>query len=237
MSLCNDANESKKRESKSNINIALKSIQTNIIWWIITFFCLLIINKHSGKNTFCETVISFIFAMIYGYYVHVIFHSLDFEKLYTESNNFITRFLQQDENINPVVLFILRQLDFHSKIHHDSTVNKQPFNIFMECLQNIISQGFLIIISSIEILGFKFNFDGNAIIMWTLLYLSIHNINYNFVNQQIHIDHHINDKTNYGIDLLDILFDTKSDLSIIENMNYYIINSIFITFFIIKFKL
>ena len=233
----NELKEDFGEKRESNINVALKSIQNNIIFWIIIFLCLFIINKHSGKNTFYETIITFIFAMICGYYVHVISHSFDFQKLYTESDNFITNFLQQDENINPVVLFFLRQLDFHSKIHHDSSVNKQPFNIFIECLQNIISQSGLIIFSSIEIIGFKFNFDRNAILIWALLYVSIHNINYRFVNLQIHIDHHINEKTNYGIDILDIIFNSKSDLSNIENMNYYIINSIVITFIFIKFKL
>lgn len=224
-----------KRES--NIDIALKSIQDNIIFWLITFFCLFIINRKSGKYTFFETVLTFNITMIWGYYVHVISHAFDFEKLYTDSNNFITRFLQQDENLNPVVLFFLRQLDFHSKIHHDSTINKQPFNLFMECFQNIISQASLIIFSGVSLFELQFNFDKNAIIVWALFYVTVHNINYNYVNQQFHIDHHINEKTNYGIDLLDIIFDSKSDLSFIENNNYYIINSIIITLIMIKFKL
>jgi len=136
-----------------------------------------------------------------------------------------------------VVLFFARQCDFHSKIHHNTNINKQPFNIFNECLQNIISQASLILFTSINILGFNFNFDKNAIIVWALLYVTVHNISYNFINQQFHIDHHINEKTNYGIDLLDIIFDSKSDLSFIENNNYYIINSIIITLVMIKFKL
>ena len=224
-----------KRES--NIDIALKSIQINIIFWLITFFCLLIINRRSGKYTYTETIITFIIVMIWGYYVHVISHAYDFEKLYTESDNFITNFLKQDENLDPVVLFFLRQLDFHSKIHHDSTINKLPYNLFMECFQNIISQSSLIIFSGISLFGLNINFDKNAIFFWALFYVTVHNINYNFVNQQFHIDHHINEKTNYGIDILDIIFDSKSDLSFIENNNYYIINSILITLFIINTKL
>ena len=231
----NGENNGEKREA--NIDIALKSIQDNIIFWLITFFCLYIINRHSGKYTFFETVLTFIITMIWGYYVHVISHAYDFEKLYTQSNNFITRFLQQDENLNPVVLFFLRQFDFHSKIHHDSTINKQPFNLFMECFQNIISQASLIIFSGVSLFGLNIQFDKNAIIIWALFYVTVHNINYNYVNQQFHIDHHINEKTNYGIDLLDIIFDSKSDLSFIENNNYYIINSIIITLIMIKFKL
>ena len=231
----NGENNGEKREA--NIDIALKSIQNNIIFWLITFFCLYIINRHSGKYTYTETVVTFIITMIWGYYVHVISHAYDFEKLYTQSNNFITRFLQQDENLNSVVLFFLRQLDFHSKIHHDSTINKQPFNLFMECFQNIISQASLIIFSGVSLFGLQFNFDKNAIIIWALFYVTVHNINYNFVNQQFHIDHHINEKTNYGIDLLDIIFDSKSDLSFIENNNYYIINSVIIALIMIKFKL
>ena len=231
----NGENNGEKREA--NIDIALKSIQDNIIFWLITFFCLYIINRHSGKYTFFETVLTFNITMIWGYYVHVISHAYDFEKLYTHSNNFITRFLQQDENLNPVVLFFLRQFDFHSKIHHDSTINKQPFNLFMECFQNIISQASLIIFSGVSLFGLNIQFDKNAIIIWALFYVTVHNINYNYVNQQFHIDHHINEKTNYGIDLLDIIFDSKSDLSFIENNNYYIINSIIITLIMIKFKL
>ena len=219
-------------------DITLNGLKINFLFWIILIICLLIINKSSGKYKFYETIISFYLAAVLGFFMHVISHSYDFEKLYTESDNCVTNFLKQDININPVILFLARQLDFHSKIHHNSNINKQPFNIFIECLQNIISQGSLMFISSINILGFNFNFDKNAIFFWSVIYVTVHNINYNFVNRQLHINHHIDEKTNYGmIFQLDNIFNSKYDLSIIENNNYYIINVIVITILIITLKL
>mgnify|MGYP000173828151 CR=1 FL=1 len=61
---------------------------------------------------------------------------------------------------------------------------------------------------------------------------------YNFVNRQLHINHHIDETTNYGmIFQLDNMFNSNYDVTIIENNNYYIINIIVITVLIIVFKI
>jgi hypothetical protein len=225
-------------QTNKDTNTTLSGIKLNFLFWIILTACLLIINRSSGKYKFYETIISFYLAAVLGYFIHIISHCVDFEKLYKESDNCITNFLKQDVNLNPGILFITRQLDFHSKIHHDSSVNKQPLNIFIECFQNILSQGCLMTISSINILGFTFNYDKTAILFWSLIYITVHNINYNYVNRQLHMNHHINEKTNYSmIFQLDNMFNTNYDETMIENNNYYIINIIVITFIIIKLKL
>ena len=94
------------------------------------------------------------------------------------------------------------------------------------------------VISSINILGFTFKYDKTAILFWSLIYVTVHNINYNYVNRQLHINHHINEKTNYCmIFQLDNMFNTSYDPTMIENNNYYIINIVVITLIIIKLKL
>jgi hypothetical protein len=233
-----DSHTLKKDTNNTKIDTTLQGLKVNFLFWIILIICLLIINKSSGKYKFYETIISFYLAAVTGFFSHVISHSYDFEKLYTESDNCVTRFLKQDINLNSVILFFARQFDFHSKIHHNSTINKQPLNILIECIQNIISQGSLVLISSINILGLNFNVDKNAILFWTLIYVTVHNINYNFVNRQLHINHHIDETTNYGmIFQLDNMFNSNYDVTMIENNNYYIINIIVITVLIIVLKI
>ena len=53
---------------------------------------------------------------------------------------------------------------------------------------------------------------------------------YNLVPCKEHINHHKNPDTNYGIEIYDILFNTKNknDVSV-ENYNHYSINLIIIT--------
>ena len=96
-------------------------------------------------------------------------------------------------------------------------------------------QGGLLIIFTVTS---NINLDKTAILVWSLLYSSVHNINYVISKNSQHRNHHIDPKTNYALDILDILFDTKYDLNNIENLNVnWGINMIIITFLIIYFKL
>ena len=64
------------------------------------------------------------------------------------------------------------------------------------------------------------------IVLWGILYTTVHNINYNIVPSSVHIKHHLDKNTNYGIDIWDIIFQTKynNDPTDIENINHYTIN-------------
>jgi hypothetical protein len=113
----------------------------------------------------------------------------------------------------------------------------------MEFIQNfLIEGGFLILLAhcynfSIDIGSFKFKLNKSVLLLWGLLYATVHNINYIILGCDQHTKHHIDPKTNYGIDTLDILFDTKYDINNIENLNHGSINVIIITLIILYFKI
>ena len=62
-----------------------------------------------------------------------------------------------------------------------------------------------------------------------LFYATVHNINYNIVSPQTHQNHHKDKNTSYGLDIFDILFNTKYDVNEIENYNHGAINIIVLT--------
>ena len=163
--------------------------------------------------------------MIAGHVSHRISHHLNFTDTY---NKF------KKSNINPCMdNFLLKTckvLDFHSTTHHDSAINKQPENILYEFLNNMLAQGgfFILIVTFVN-----YFIDFRVILMWMLAYATNHNINYLFLKPSTHRDHHLDGNTNYGIDLADILFDTKYDLDDVETHNHISINLILITLLII----
>ena len=103
--------------------------------------------------------------------------------------------------------------------------------------------GFLILFSTksnlaVDVFGTNLRFNRAILLLWGLMYASVHNINYRVFKNSQHINHHTDPKTNYALDILDILFDTKYDMNNIENINFdWGINMVIITFFIIYFKI
>ena len=163
--------------------------------------------------------------MITGHISHRVSHHLNFTDIY---NKF------KKNNVNPcldnVILKTCRILDFHSITHHDSTINKQAENILYEFLNNILAQGGMLILMVTFI---NYFIDFRVILMWMLAYATNHNINYLILKPSTHRDHHLHDDTNYGIDIADILFDTKHDLDDIETHNHISINIILVTLLIV----
>ena len=159
-------------------------------------------------------------------------------------DNTVVNYIKSKSMLNKIVEnFIYYTCDFHDKIHHDTSVNKEPMNLIIEFIQNFLMEGgFLILLSywsnfSIGINKFKFKFNRAVLLLWGLLYATVHNINYIILGCDQHVKHHINPKTNYGIDVLDILFDTKYDIYNIENINHGAINVVVITLIIYYFKI
>lgn len=110
-----------------------------------------------------------------------------------------------------------------------------------------MSYPLLYILNNIDIKFFYIN--KTLIIFWALLYATNHNINYLFFKSKTHKFHHNSDmkkngaynknKTkiiNYGIDTIDILFNTKHKHDIVENFNHSMINIIILTIIIILIK-
>ena len=92
-----------------------------------------------------------------------------------------------------------------------------------------------------SILPYLYIFDVQIINIWvillyTFMYITIHNINYTRLRvNNVHRHHHQGINTNHGPDVCDILFGTKSELDTeVENTDHYIPN-IIIGFIIVYF--
>ena len=204
----------------------IKSITSNYIFYITTFICLFIISRYS-KRSYLFTIFTFILASYSGYVVHYISHACNIEKEYLKINNYITN----NKYLNKIAIFFCKLLDFHDITHHDSSVNKTPKNIMYEFLLNFVTQGAFGII--IYYITKKLN--GYIFLLWGLLYCTIHIINYSIVPSKVHMKHHLDKTSNYGIDIWDILFGTKynDDPNEIESINHYSINLIILTAFVV----
>ena len=190
-------------------------------------------------------IITFIISIVVGYYVHVFSHILDYEEIYLyicNSSNIVgTLFRKMPKPIKWIFDKFVYLLDFHDKIHHNTNINKQWQNVFIELLMNIYTEGVALIILfkilnfGIQIRGHILKFNYPILFAWSILYATIHNINYNIITPICHIQHHLNEKTNYGIDFMDILFGSKYD-DVPEEMNHASLNVILILLFIIFIK-
>jgi hypothetical protein len=198
----------------------------NIPFYIVLSYCLYLI---SGKS-FCSInylrcIFSWIFIGILGYFTHVISHNVDLRKIYNMFDNVFTR----NEYYNKAMDSILKVYEFHDESHHNLEINKEPINIFYEFVTNIYTQGlwFILLVEFVKLI------DTKVVLLWCFMYATIHNINYNIVHPSVHQDHHKDCHTNYGIDVMDIVFNTKYDKNDIENFNHVSINLLILTFIIL----
>jgi hypothetical protein len=173
--------------------------------------------------------------MLVGWYIHYLSHAYDLLEIYNNTDNIIINYVKSNTTLNKIFEnLIYYSCDFHDKIHHDTGINKKPLNWLNEFIQNLLMEGGFLILFT-QWCNFKLN--RSVLLLWGLLYASVHNINYIILGCDQHANHHINPRTNYGIDTLDILFDTKYDINNIENMNHGAINIAVITLIIWYFKI
>ena len=216
------------------------SIHKNILFWIASIIgvSLLSIQRHNyfytniwlcicGFITYCNTI-------ILGYLIHYISHNNNFVSIY---KRMITEYFNCniDTKFHKVMLTAIdHTLDYHDIYHHNSSINKQPYYLFLEALNNIWMQGGCWIL---YIYIFSLNINVYNILLWCLVYSSFHNINYNLMEEPlIHQEHHKNIFTNIGIDIVDVIFGSKYDDAHIENINHYAINIVIITGILLYFK-
>ena len=221
-----------KTDEKTNnftiSEILLKSLLKNITFYVIAMYCLFLLSKKQLFSIkFIQCIITWVFICMFGYFIHLFSHQIDLRSTYNQIDNIFT----QNEYINKYMNILLDVYDFHDKIHHNIEVNKQPHNIFYEFIMNIYTQGICVIVfvESMKLL------DYNVIVLWAFLYATVHNINYLYLSPTTHRDHHIDSSTNYGIDTLDIIFNTKYDVNDIEDLNHASINLLVITYIILYF--
>ena len=227
-----------------NLNYVKKSIKINFVFWISIAICLIIITQFSDDKSYSNSIITFILAILLGWYIHYLSHAYDLLMIYENSSGSIINYIKSNDRLDTIFRTIIYySTDFHDKIHHDTSVNKESFNLFWEFFQNFLMEGGLLIIIAyyynikVNIGNHIFKFNKAVLLLWGMLYASVHNINYIILGCDQHVNHHINPKTNYGIDILDILFDTKYDLENIEDLNHAALNVILITLIIIFFKI
>ena len=129
------------------------------------------------------------------------------------------------------------------KFHHDPAKSTQNGYRVLEFLVDIFIFGGLVLVPlnyGIEkLMGSHWRcFNYYGILFWSLLYATYH-LNWHFITYTSpHSFHHEDARYNFGPDILDILFETKKDEDIIENMNYALINIFFIfVMFVIMHKL
>lgn len=225
----------KKISHEEQMNGLFLNLRINFIFYLVVLFCCFfiafsqILEKDSiYKKIFMiiRSVFTFIIVMLFGHTIHWVSHNINCKELLDSCDNIIVN--------NKYIRFILDSYidiyEFHDITHHDSSVNKQWFNIISEFIINFLSQSVLIVFC-IQLLDF------NVVILWGLFYATVHNINYYFIKPITHMQHHIKKTTNYGIDLTDILFNTKYDWKNIENYNHSAINIILISGVIIFFNI
>lgn len=127
---------------------------------------------------------------------------------------------------------------FH-EIHHNPAISKKWYAIILETMVNLFGSGgtpliafnvFLKLFTGYEI------FNNYVLLLTALVYTSVHMINYHVMDIPTHAHHHKDSTKNYGPDIMDMMFGTKLDKDIIENMNHVSINIIIFTALILLTK-
>ena len=247
-----------KQQPQPSTSPTIESIKTNNIFWTAVLASIIIISYYTtgnSINSYISGICTYIFIAFWGYLIHYISHSINFTNVYKHSTNIVCRLLHKIPIVNTIIETILYYtLDFHAVIHHDTSINKTPTNIIVEAVQNFLTQGGLMIIFNnlykptflFEKSSFKIILNNHILMLWALFYATVHNINYNITHPIEHKNHHINPKTNYGIDIVDIILNTKYNSTLnrtlsnpspqpitIEDHNHAAINIILITIYLI----
>lgn len=228
-------------QEQSTCEILIRSLKLNYMFFTSLVSCLYLLTKCNSKcKSYINTIVTFIIVTVFGWWIHYFVHKNDFEKMYIENDDFM--FIKNNWLLNKIANSMIYWANFHDKIHHDTDINKQPFNWVFEFSQNFIMEGGLLLFFSkyfnISLhIGRTFKLNNSVLLLWALLYSTVHNINYIILGCDQHEKHHINPHTNYGIDTLDILFGTKYEKNNIENLNHASINLIVITSIILFYKI
>jgi len=213
-------------DKKDSLDMLSKNFKINYPFYIIALFCLYFLSLKTNHH-YINTVLSFIFISGFGYFVHWCSHIIPWTELYSNQDNLFT----QNKYTDQLIRSFLNFMEFHDITHHDSSINKQFNNIVLEAVNNSVTQGLLFVFIAIIIK----QIDLWACVLWALLYATFHNINYLFIKPETHVNHHINPTINLGIDVWDIIFNTKQPNEEPEDYNHYAINLVLLTIIICYF--
>ena len=207
-----------------------ESITKNKCFYLTICICFLIFRHYGGtsqSSSYITLAFSFIFILAMGHITHRLSHNLHFLDIYNRHKK-----SNMNGYVDTILTKVFNLLDFHRITHHDTSINKELANIRYEFLNNFLTQGGGLIL----FIWFYNRFiDTRVVLLWALMYATAHNINYLFIKPTVHRDHHLHEDTNFGLDIADIVFDTKHDLNDVENHNHMSINLITITLVIVFF--
>jgi sterol desaturase/sphingolipid hydroxylase (fatty acid hydroxylase superfamily) len=212
------------------MSYTVKDWFNNSYGFVITYVlsCLYFsINHVNNRNIVLNVILGFITMIVtpfMGYLTHILFHKYDFQKRFYDPY-----YKDMDAFTKVFFYYNVKLLDFHNKIHH-SKKGITLLNEFIESILNILSQSWLLFVNM-----YSNNYLNNKIIIfWSLIYVTVHLINYNINNKlRIHRQHHQNQKKNYEPYIFDIIFNTAYKGVLIESYNHIAIN-VLVLFVIIE---
>lgn len=254
--MINDKNTKSLKNNLTIPNPIYNSIKVNYLFWfsiILSITSICYFTTGNSTSSYVSGIYTYIFIAFWGYMMHYISHSYNFTEMYKNSTNFILKKIHGIPLLSKIIETIIEiTIDFHAIIHHDSYINRSPTNVVMEFVQNFLTQGGLLIIlnnylsptftlsTSSSQFPFKIILNNKILMLWGFFYATVHNINYRFIEPIEHENHHIDPKTNYGIDIVDIILNSKyntkynsTDSITIEDHNHAAINIIIITIIIL----
>ena len=170
---------------------------------------------------------SLIITAFWGWFVHYLSHHLSLNEsieLLLKPNNTL------NDNFKNLCVYLF---DFHDVIHHNTKINKEIINLVIEFILNLLYEGLYLIfflwsMNMSNHVYFKIPF------LWGLTYASSHVINYTLIEPLCHIQHHKNPYTNFGLDTIDVIMNTKYDINCLEDFNHTAIN-LFLSFLFIEY--
>ena len=189
----------------------IQNLQTNWIFYVTMICCLLMVS--SSATNFASALYTFVGASMFGYFTHYVAHNYKFRENYQSSNSM----LKDSPCWNWIAETMCDIFDYHDTYHHDSKVNGEFEHLLSEFGNNFFIQGIFPAFYA-KLLSYV---DIRIILLWGAFYATFHILNYSFVNPKTHSDHHLNARSNYGIDIYDIICGTKHDWSDIEDYNHY----------------
>jgi len=215
----------------NNNETVIECLKKNILIYITLFISFYILNKKLNKNILI-LLIQFLFVGFIGYLVHLISHKICFTDLYNDSNIF----LKKNKYLDYIGKIICKYLlDFHSKIHHDLSINKKFINIVLESINNFITQGFglllyIFVINNFNIYNIiKINFLKN-----NDTFINIYNIFRKYIVQKIkYIYKYLNNNDKIFIDSLLQIFKNPF-LQIFSNSFIQVLILLLLIYFITK---
>ena len=260
-------NEIKERNNKKNkvdektkkrLDYFFDSIKLNykfftLIFFLVIFFSYIQENEpNSNPKLFLKILMGFFslfLTILLSYKIHYYSHYSQFDCLVSSffKSNKKSKKTFSSKILNILSVFIKTfekyVLDFHTKYHHDSDINKKWVLILYEGLQNIFNCGGILVLFfyllDIKLIIFNqiYYFNYNIIFLWALTYTTYHLINYTFKGpNNTHENHHKDPFKNFGPDFMDILYDTKYDINNLDDINDGVINLIFVTIFLLLIR-